>query len=78
MLLVLVLVLVAGIDEALAFGAYGDPIMALFIGSFLLAKAMQLSRLGARMAGSFWRGLGPAGLRVGCSSAWARRPTSSS
>ncbi len=44
------LVLVAGVDEDLAFGAFGDPIIALFIGSFLLARAMEVSRLGERLA----------------------------
>lgn len=44
------LVLVAGVDEADAFGAFGDPIIALFIGSFLLARAMEVTGLGERVA----------------------------
>ncbi|MDJ0976715.1 MAG: SLC13 family permease [Planctomycetota bacterium] len=44
------LVLAAGIDEDTAFGAFGDPIIALFIGSFLLARAMEVTGLGERMA----------------------------
>ena len=49
------LVLVADIEEDAAFGAFGDPIIALFIGSFLLARAMEVTRLGERMA---WKLLG--------------------
>lgn len=44
------LVLVAGIDEREAFGAFGDPIIPLFVGSFILARAMELTRLGQRLA----------------------------
>lgn len=44
------LVIIAGIDEKKAFGAYGDPIIPLFIGSFILAKAMETSRLNDRFA----------------------------
>lgn len=44
------LVLLAGIDEKKAFGAYGDPIIPLFIGSFILAKAMEKSGLSDRFA----------------------------
>lgn len=44
------LVLIAGIDEKKAFGAYGDPIIPLFIGSFILAKAMETSGLSDRLA----------------------------
>lgn len=44
------LVLVAGVGEKAAFGAYGDPIIPLFIGSFLLAKGMQTSGLDRRFA----------------------------
>lgn len=44
------LVLVAGVDERDAFGSFGDPIIALFIGSFLLARAMEVTGLGERMA----------------------------
>ncbi|HRJ27399.1 MAG TPA: DASS family sodium-coupled anion symporter [Fimbriimonadaceae bacterium] len=44
------LVLVASVDEKTAFGAYGDPIIPLFIGSFILAKAMEVSGLSARLA----------------------------
>lgn len=43
------LVLIAGIDEKIAFGAYGDPIISLFIGSFLLAKAMEVTGLDQRL-----------------------------
>ncbi len=44
------LVLIAGVDEKKAFGAYGDPIIPLFIGSFILAKAMEISKLSDRFA----------------------------
>lgn len=44
------LVLIAGIDEKKAFSAYGDPIIPLFIGSFILAKAMETSGLSNRLA----------------------------
>lgn len=44
------LVLVAGIGEKAAFAAFGDPIIPLFIGSFLLAKAMEVSGLDRRLA----------------------------
>ncbi len=44
------LVIIAGIEEKKAFGAYGDPIIPLFIGSFILAKAMETSRLSDRFA----------------------------
>lgn len=44
------LVLIAGVDEKKAFGAYGDPIIPLFIGSFILAKAMETSGLSDRLA----------------------------
>lgn len=44
------LVLIAGVDEKKAFGAYGDPIIPLFIGSFILAKAMEVSGLSDRVA----------------------------
>ena len=44
------LVVVADVEEHVAFGAFGDPIIALFIGSFLLARAMEVTRLGERMA----------------------------
>lgn len=44
------LVLVAGLDERDAFGAFGDPIILLFVGSFILARAMELTRLGQRLA----------------------------
>lgn len=44
------LVLVGGIKEKDAFAAYGDPIIPLFIGSFILAKAMELTGLSERFA----------------------------
>ncbi|KAA0238381.1 MAG: DASS family sodium-coupled anion symporter [Armatimonadetes bacterium] len=44
------LVLIAGIDEKQAFAGYGDPIVPLFIGSFLLAKAMEVTGLSERIA----------------------------
>ncbi|MEQ1822035.1 MAG: DASS family sodium-coupled anion symporter [Fimbriimonadaceae bacterium] len=44
------LVVIAGIEEKKAFGAYGDPIIPLFIGSFILAKAMETSGLSDRFA----------------------------
>lgn len=44
------LVLVGGIKEKEAFAAYGDPIIPLFIGSFILAKAMELTGLSERFA----------------------------
>lgn len=49
------LVLFAGIEEKKAFAAYGDPIIPLFIGSFVLAKAMEHSKLSDRIA---WQILG--------------------
>jgi sodium-dependent dicarboxylate transporter 2/3/5 len=44
------LVLLGEMPEKDAYAAYGDPIIPLFIGSFLLAKAMDLSGLGQRFA----------------------------
>lgn len=44
------LVLFAGVEEKKAFAAYGDPIIPLFIGSFILAKAMEESKLSDRIA----------------------------
>lgn len=44
------LVAVAKIPEKEAFAAYGDPIVPLFIGSFLLAKAMETTGLSERIA----------------------------
>lgn len=44
------LVILAGVDEKKAFGAFGDPIIPLFIGSFILAKAMEKSGLSDRLA----------------------------
>ncbi len=46
------LVLIGQIPEKDAYAAYGDPIIPLFIGSFLLAKAMDLTGLGQRFA--YW------------------------
>jgi sodium-dependent dicarboxylate transporter 2/3/5 len=44
------LILLGGIKEKDAFAAYGDPIIPLFIGSFILAKAMEVSGLSERFA----------------------------
>lgn len=44
------LVLVGGIEEKKAFAAYGDPTIPLFIGSFMLAKSMEVSKLSDRVA----------------------------
>lgn len=44
------LVLFADVNEKTAFAAYGDPIIPLFIGSFLLAKAMEVTGLSERIA----------------------------
>jgi sodium-dependent dicarboxylate transporter 2/3/5 len=44
------LVLLAGVKEKVAFSAYGDPIIPLFIGSFILAKAMEVTGLSERVA----------------------------
>ncbi|MGV3618244.1 MAG: SLC13 family permease [Fimbriimonas sp.] len=44
------LILVGGIKEKEAFAAYGDPIIPLFIGSFIMAKAMELTGLSERFA----------------------------
>lgn len=44
------LVLVAGVDEKKAFSAYGDTIIPLFVGSFILAKAMEVTGLSTRFA----------------------------
>jgi sodium-dependent dicarboxylate transporter 2/3/5 len=44
------LVLTGRAGEKAAFVAYGDPIVPLFIGSFILAKAMELTGLSDRFA----------------------------
>ena len=44
------LVLSGVAEEKKAFSAYGDPIILLFVGSFLLAKSMEISGLASRMA----------------------------
>jgi sodium-dependent dicarboxylate transporter 2/3/5 len=44
------LIFVAKIPEKETFAAYGDPIIPLFIGSFLLAKGMEITGLGDRFA----------------------------
>jgi solute carrier family 13 (sodium-dependent dicarboxylate transporter), member 2/3/5 len=44
------LVVFAQVDEKVAFGSYGDPTILLFIGSFLLAKAMEVTKLDERLA----------------------------
>jgi solute carrier family 13 (sodium-dependent dicarboxylate transporter), member 2/3/5 len=46
------LVVVAGIDEKAAYAAYGNPIIPLFIGSFIMAKAMEVTGLSSRAA--YW------------------------
>jgi len=60
------LVLLAGVKEKEAFAAYGDPIIPLFIGSFLLAKGMELTGLSDRFAYAMmrrrWANATPAGL----------------
>jgi sodium-dependent dicarboxylate transporter 2/3/5 len=60
------LVLVVGVNEKEAFAAYGDPIIPLFIGSFLLARAMELTGLSDRFAYLMmrpkWANKTPAGL----------------
>lgn len=44
------LVIVGGVEEKTAFGAYGDPIVPLFIGSFILAKGIETTGLSERLA----------------------------
>jgi len=44
------LIIFTGTKEKAVFAAYGDPTIPLFIGSFMLAKAMENSRLGDRLA----------------------------
>ncbi len=44
------LIVVAGLPEKTIFAAYGDPIVPLFIGSFILAKAMETTGLSERLA----------------------------
>ncbi|MBI5708367.1 MAG: DASS family sodium-coupled anion symporter [Armatimonadetes bacterium] len=44
------LVFVGGIDEKKAFAAYGDTIVPLFVGSFILAKAMEITGLSNRFS----------------------------
>lgn len=44
------LVVVGGRDEKAVFAAFGDPVIPLFVGSFLLARAIETSRLGERVA----------------------------
>ncbi len=44
------LVVVAGLEEKKVFSAYGDTIVPLFIGSFMLAMSMEVSGLGKRIA----------------------------
>lgn len=44
------LIIFAGVKEKEVFAAYGDPAIPLFIGSFILAKAMELSGLSERFA----------------------------
>jgi len=46
------LIVTGGLSAKDAFAAFGDPIVLLFIGSFLIAKSMELSGLDRRMA--FW------------------------
>lgn len=60
------LVFVVGLKDKEVFAAYGDPIIPLFIGSFLLAMAMELSGLSDRFAYMImrqrWANNTPAGL----------------
>jgi solute carrier family 13 (sodium-dependent dicarboxylate transporter), member 2/3/5 len=60
------LVLLGEMPEKEAYAAYGDPIIPLFIGSFLLAKAMDLTGLGQRFAYAMlamrWASRSPAAL----------------
>lgn len=44
------LVLLCGIEPKLAFGAYGNAIIPLFIGSFIIAKAIEITGLNKRLA----------------------------
>lgn len=44
------LVVVGGLDEKSVFAAYGDVLVPLFVGSFILAKAMELTGLSERFA----------------------------
>jgi solute carrier family 13 (sodium-dependent dicarboxylate transporter), member 2/3/5 len=44
------LVLLGGQDERLVTEAFGDPVVPLFLGGFLLAKAMEVTRLAERVA----------------------------
>jgi len=44
------LILLGGLKEKEVFAAYGDPTIPLFIGSFILAKSMEISGLGKRFA----------------------------
>ncbi len=54
------LVVVAGRDEKTVFAAFGDPVIPLFVGSFLLARAIEATRLGERVAWGVlaWRAVG--------------------
>ncbi|MBX7133336.1 MAG: DASS family sodium-coupled anion symporter [Fimbriimonadaceae bacterium] len=53
------LALFGGIGEARAFAGLGDPIIALFIGSLIIAKAMEVTGLSKRIALSMLRRPGP-------------------
>jgi solute carrier family 13 (sodium-dependent dicarboxylate transporter), member 2/3/5 len=50
LLAVCLLIVLGGVPEKTAFAAFGDPVIPLFIGSFLLAKAMDVSGLSRRFA----------------------------
>lgn len=54
------LLVVAGRDEKAVFAAFGDPVIPLFIGSFLLARAIETTALGQRIA---WRLLAAPAMR---------------
>lgn len=54
------LLVVAGRDEKAVFAAFGDPVIPLFIGSFLLARAIETTGLGQRIA---WRLLAAPAMR---------------
>lgn len=49
------LIMVAGVAPKTAFASYGDPIIPLFIGSFMLAKGIEVTGLNRRIAWSILR-----------------------
>ncbi|MCW5943752.1 MAG: DASS family sodium-coupled anion symporter [Fimbriimonadaceae bacterium] len=60
------LILLCGIDPKLAFGAYGNYIIHLFIGSFIIAKSIEITGLNKRLAWTIlskpWATRSPSGL----------------